>query len=153
MLYFKNKKDYRHLLIFLKFSFDVNLSDVDDFGVSNDRLPVGTIPIIATTSPGNDVFLADDVNLQMPFANSKTKFGKISSLLNNFKSLRQIFEALFSRFCTTLILLWRKYNAIGQVFILVYVHLVTLFANSETRCWKNVAKKVTAAVYSRKCMF
>ena len=79
-------------------------------------------------------FLAVEVDLQMPLANSKTKFGKISSLLNNFKSLGQIFEALFSRFCTTLILLWRKYNAIGQVFILVYVHLVTLFANSETRC-------------------
>ena len=37
----------------LNFSFDVNPSDGDDFGVSNDRLPVGTIPIIATSSPGS----------------------------------------------------------------------------------------------------
>jgi hypothetical protein len=50
-----------HLNIFMKFflffSFDVNPSDGDDFGVSNDRLPVGTIPIIATSSPGNKKYL------------------------------------------------------------------------------------------------
>jgi len=38
-------------VIKLVFSFDVNLNDGDDLGISNDRLPVGTIPIIATSSP------------------------------------------------------------------------------------------------------
>ena len=41
----------------LNFSFDVNPSDGDDFGVSNDRLPVGTIPIIATSSPGSVIHI------------------------------------------------------------------------------------------------
>ncbi len=47
-------------------SFDVittmNASGIEDFGVSNDRLPIGTIPIFAASSPEYQASVSKMVN-------------------------------------------------------------------------------------------